>query len=295
MSVLEGSIGMLPRRIMVEDARHARGAAGRRRARPRVAPRCWLTPTLTDDAVLSGRLVLRQPKRGHRFGHDAILLAAAKPAEPASTSSSRCRRRRRRLALALRVPGLTRRWSKSIELAASRDNAPATESRTGTRRRARYRGGARAFAAAGLALAAATHVMMNPPFNDSGASEGSPDPAARWRMWPRRRLGPGSARPPAAGRAARSRSSGAPTNWPMCSGRWRLRRLAVLPVHPRRMLPAIRILVRAVKGSRRRRDAARLTLNDARQPTAEAEAILRGGAAIADPVLRRSTTIAAYG
>src|SRR5947199_3396083 len=31
----------------------------------------------TEDAVLGGRLVLRQPRRGHRVGHDAILLAAA--------------------------------------------------------------------------------------------------------------------------------------------------------------------------------------------------------------------------
>ena len=31
----------------------------------------------TLDAVLGGRLHLRQPKRGHRVGHDAILLAAA--------------------------------------------------------------------------------------------------------------------------------------------------------------------------------------------------------------------------
>src|SRR5262249_60468488 len=32
---------------------------------------------LSDDAVLGGRLRLLQPRRGHRFGHDAILLAAA--------------------------------------------------------------------------------------------------------------------------------------------------------------------------------------------------------------------------
>src|SRR5205085_7286859 len=31
----------------------------------------------TQDAVLGGRLILRQPKRGHRVGHDAMLLAAA--------------------------------------------------------------------------------------------------------------------------------------------------------------------------------------------------------------------------
>ena len=34
-------------------------------------------PAMTDDAVLGGRLRLRQPRRGHRVGHDAILLAAA--------------------------------------------------------------------------------------------------------------------------------------------------------------------------------------------------------------------------
>src|SRR5437763_12535637 len=35
------------------------------------------TAESTLDAVLGGRLTLRQPKRGHRVGHDAILLAAA--------------------------------------------------------------------------------------------------------------------------------------------------------------------------------------------------------------------------
>ena len=36
-----------------------------------------IPPDVTDDAVLGGRLRLLQPRRGHRFGHDAILLAAA--------------------------------------------------------------------------------------------------------------------------------------------------------------------------------------------------------------------------
>lgn len=35
---------------------------------------------LTRDLVLGGRLALLQPARGHRVGHDAILLAAAAPA-----------------------------------------------------------------------------------------------------------------------------------------------------------------------------------------------------------------------
>src|SRR3977135_174455 len=35
---------------------------------------------ISEDAVLGGRLRLKQPRRGHRVGHDAILLAAARPA-----------------------------------------------------------------------------------------------------------------------------------------------------------------------------------------------------------------------
>ena len=31
----------------------------------------------SEDAILGGRLRVRQPLRGHRVGHDAILLAAA--------------------------------------------------------------------------------------------------------------------------------------------------------------------------------------------------------------------------
>src|SRR5882757_7062816 len=37
----------------------------------------------TEDAFLGGQLRLRQPKSGHRAGHDAMLLAAATSARPA--------------------------------------------------------------------------------------------------------------------------------------------------------------------------------------------------------------------
>src|SRR5258706_12490613 len=36
----------------------------------------------TDDAFLGGQLRLRQPKSGHRAGHDAMLLAAATAVRP---------------------------------------------------------------------------------------------------------------------------------------------------------------------------------------------------------------------
>src|SRR5688500_17326335 len=42
--------------------------------------RAYRPDDLSEDAVLGGRLRLRQPRRGHRVGHDAILLAAACPA-----------------------------------------------------------------------------------------------------------------------------------------------------------------------------------------------------------------------
>jgi tRNA1(Val) A37 N6-methylase TrmN6 len=43
------------------------------------------TDSITDDAFLGGRLRLLQPRRGHRVGHDAALLAAACPAAPGET------------------------------------------------------------------------------------------------------------------------------------------------------------------------------------------------------------------
>src|SRR5688572_25642885 len=60
-----------------------RGACSRKRGS---ATNCVPMPVkaagiVTDDAVLDGRLRLRQPNKGHRVGHDAILLAAATAAK----------------------------------------------------------------------------------------------------------------------------------------------------------------------------------------------------------------------
>ena len=88
MSVLEGSLGILPRRILVdaenwETARQLLEDAGLAhelrpdKAGPKPVPGSAASPGFTDDAVLGGRLRLRQKRRGHRVGHDAILLAAA--------------------------------------------------------------------------------------------------------------------------------------------------------------------------------------------------------------------------
>src|SRR5262249_84493 len=83
MSVLEGSLGILPRRILVHEehqdsARRLLEDAGlAHELRPQPDAKA---AELTDDGVLGGRLRLVQTRAGHRVGHDAILLAAATPA-----------------------------------------------------------------------------------------------------------------------------------------------------------------------------------------------------------------------
>src|SRR5271154_5278857 len=41
----------------------------------------FIEAEFTEDGFLGGQLRLRQPKSGHRAGHDAMLLAAATPAQ----------------------------------------------------------------------------------------------------------------------------------------------------------------------------------------------------------------------
>src|SRR5215468_9578377 len=123
---------------------------------------------VTDDAVLGGRVRLRQPRRGHRVGHDAVLLAAAVGAEPgdhavdlgAGVGSAG-------LSLAARVPGVSVTLVEIdmglVRLAA--ENAEAN----GLAQRVRsvvldVAAPARAFAAAGLLADTVDHVLMNPPF-----------------------------------------------------------------------------------------------------------------------------------
>src|SRR5262249_32804999 len=127
------------------------------------------TAATSDDAVLGGRLTLRQPLRGHRIGHDGILLAAATSAQAgehavdlgAGVGGAG-------LALAHRVDGLA---VTLVEIdpalaALARDNIE----RKGLEHRVRavcldVEAAAADFAAAGLAPNSAQCVLMNPPFN----------------------------------------------------------------------------------------------------------------------------------
>jgi tRNA1(Val) A37 N6-methylase TrmN6 len=210
----------------------------------------------TEDAFLGGRLRLRQLKSGHRAGHDAMLLAAAASARPAErVLDFGAGVGAAGLALARRVDGIKLALVEIDETLANlaRDNAAANaiaadvivldvESE------------ADAFAAAGLVPDSADAVLMNPPFNDSARHRASPDPArasahvagedtlVRWIHAARRLL----------------KSSGVLTLIWRADGIAEVLAaldrgfgsLVILPVHSEASLPAIRILVRAVKGGR---------------------------------------------
>jgi tRNA1(Val) A37 N6-methylase TrmN6 len=244
---------------------------------------------ITQDAVLGGQLLLRQPRRGHRVGHDAILLAAATAAADgehavefgAGVGAAG-------LALALRVPGLKVTLVEIdrtlAELASENARLNALHDRTAVFSLDVCEFGA--FAAAGFGPASIDQVLMNPPFNDPARQNLSPDPQRRHAH--------------AAGprmlalwidSAARllSVKGGLTLIWRADGLTAVLDALAkdfggiaIVPVYPREGEPAIRILVRAVKASR-----APLTLcpgvvlNDRfGQPTSAAETILRDGKAL---------------
>jgi tRNA1(Val) A37 N6-methylase TrmN6 len=245
---------------------------------------------VSEDAVLGGTLKLTQPLRGHRVGHDAILLAAATGARAgehavdlgAGVGAAG-------LALARRVAGVT---VTLVEIepalaALARENA----ARNDLAERVRVlcldvAAPAAAFAAAGLRSGTAHRVLMNPPFNAAPAQKPSPDRGRRLAHL---------ASPEMLGRWGRTaarllRPSGVVTLiWRADGLDMLLGALAagfgavtLLPVHPKPGAAAIRVVARAVKGSRTPLALLPgLVLTDAGgKPSVEAEAILREGAAL---------------
>jgi tRNA1(Val) A37 N6-methylase TrmN6 len=244
---------------------------------------------VSEDAALGGRLVLRQPVHGHRFGHDSILLAAATPARPGEEAIE--------LGAGVGTAGLAlaRRIDKLAvtlveidpELAAlAGDNA----ARNGLADRVRavcldVTAPAAAFAAAGIATGWANHVLMNPPFNpphnpspDRARSLARTASAQTLEQW--------------LGTAARLVcSSGAITLIWRADGVGDVLAaltpgfgaLSVMPIHPKPNAAAIRVLVHAAKErGGPLKVVPGLVLADAKgKPTARAEAVLRDGVALA--------------
>jgi tRNA1(Val) A37 N6-methylase TrmN6 len=245
----------------------------------------------TEDAILGGALKLRQPKRGHRVGHDAVLLAAATPGRSgehavelgAGVGAAG-------LALARRVEGLAVTLVEINTGLAAFAQQNAALNGLGDRVRAvalDVAAPARAFAAAGLAAGSAKRVLMNPPFNDPARQKASPDPRRRaahaapngtLATWVRR----ADMLLAAAGTLSLIWRADGLADVLAALGRG-FGGIAILPVHPRPDAAAIRILVRAAKGSRAPLAILPgLTLNDAEgRPATEAEAVLRGGATTA--------------
>src|ERR1043165_5872650 len=138
---------------------------------------------VTDDAVLGGRLVLRQPRTGHRVGHDAILLAAATHAAAGDRAAELgAGVGAAGLALAQRVSGVTATLVEIDPSLAALAEHNAARNGLGERVRVAVLDVAasdEAFAARGIVPGAAARVLMNPPFNDPVRQNVSPDPQRR--------------------------------------------------------------------------------------------------------------------
>jgi tRNA1(Val) A37 N6-methylase TrmN6 len=240
----------------------------------------------SEDAILGGRLRVRQPLRGHRVGHDAILLAAATGAragEHAVDLGSGVGAAG--LALAARIPGLrvTLVEIDGILCALAAHNARLNRMDDRVNVRALDAENLDALKAAGFSADTVDRVLMNPPFHDPQRQNVSPDPLRR---------------------LAHVGTPGLLGRWIGTAGWllkprgvvtliWRADRLdevvnalrpafgdsAVLPVLPREGAPPVRVLVRAVKAASGPQVAyPALVLNDENhQPTAAAEAVLREG------------------
>lgn len=238
----------------------------------------------TLDAVLGGRLQVRQPRRGHRVGHDAILLAA-------STGGAYGERAvefgagvgAAGLAYAARCPGVrvTLVEIDPVLCAMAKENVRIN--RVGERFRVLTHDVTMPtlFATDLVPAGSADRILMNPPFNDPDRHNVSPDPA--------RALAHVSAADTLArwvSSAARALSAHG-----VLTMIWRADALAdvlaalhhdfgavaALAVHPRSGAAAVRVLVRAVKGAKAPLALLPgLILNDETgKPSAAADAILR--------------------
>ena len=80
MSVMDGSMVILPRRLMVADERCPARRGHPARGAEREA-RMGMSIAYSEDRFLGGRVILRQPVAGFRAGLDAVMLAACIPAK----------------------------------------------------------------------------------------------------------------------------------------------------------------------------------------------------------------------
>jgi tRNA1(Val) A37 N6-methylase TrmN6 len=246
------------------------------------------TDALTEDRWLGGRLLLVQPKRGHRVGTDAALLVAAAGVPEGRIVDVGAGVGAVGLAVAQRSPlasiDLVEVDPKLAQLAESNAARNGLQARTRVLRLDALN--PRERREAGLAESASC-VVTNPPFFDAKTVRASPVEGrarahvlaraeasatlADWIQASLAMLAPGGRflmihRPDALGAVLAGIGS-------------RLGALALLPIHPTIGASAHRLLVSGVKGSKAPlRVAAGLVLHGADgRLTAEADAIHRGG------------------
>jgi len=247
-------------------------------------PMIELISEVTEDAFLGGNLRLRQPKSGHRAGHDAMLLAAATPARPgdrvvdlgAGVGAAG-------LAVAKRVAGIEPVLVEIDEGLAELARANAVANAVAAEVLVLdVTSSAERFAAAGLLPDSVDVVLMNPPFNDASRHRASPDSARAiahvaaaetlegWIHAARRILKSG-------GSLVMIWRADGLADVLTALGRG-FGSLMILPVYPDAASPAIRVLVRATKGGRAPTCLlAGLVLNDeANRPTPNVQTILAG-------------------
>jgi tRNA1(Val) A37 N6-methylase TrmN6 len=238
----------------------------------------------TDDAILGGRLKLLQPAHGHRAGHDAILLAASAPASKHAVD----------LGAGIGTAGLALLARNAAERVSLIEiDAELAELARENAKRNGYGGRTEIIVADVRKLArgkspasAADLVIMNPPFNDPGRRNVSPDAGRR-----RAHTAADSELDPWCAAAERALEAGGTLvlihrpdaiETILASLAGRFGAAEIIPILPRADTAAIRVIVRAIKG-RRTPPSLRpgLVLNDAEErPTAAAEAILRDAAAL---------------
>jgi tRNA1(Val) A37 N6-methylase TrmN6 len=250
---------------------------------------------ISEDAFLGGRLLLCQPRSGHRAGHDAMLLAAATAARPGDrVADLGAGIGAAGLALARRVEGVALTLVEiDADLAALARRNAAANAIVADVAVLDVTAGAVAFAAAGLGPDSVDVVLTNPPFNDGTRHRASPDPVRAaahvagpatleaWVRAARRILRPNG------GLTMIWRADGLAEVLAVLSRGFGS--LVLQPVHGEPGKPAIRIVIRAVKGGRAPiRILAGVMLNDATgAPDREVAAVLagQGGLALASAPL----------
>ena len=247
------------------------------------------------DAFLGGALCLRQPRKGHRAGTDAVLLAAAAPADfsgfaldigagvGAAGLALAIKRPQARLGLVENDPATATLAQENLALNGllERGSLHVADVLSPASRRA-----------TGLRDESADLVITNPPFYDPGRVRASPDTGKRRAHVMETSGGAGPGGLIAAWIAAClaltapggifimiHRPDRLAESLAACAGR--AGALTIMPVHAEPESAANRILLRGKKGSRAPLSIApALILNEHGRFTAKADAIHKGKALI---------------